>query len=448
MNTILSGIVGAGRGIGSRALFGAGVGAGIGMLRKGPEEVDPALGEYTNLVSNVQQAAGGAIFGMLGRGLISAGVRTQLPALHKSYHAALKSHDSNFFMKALDEKPRSGPRIRRQLTRSESPSKVRRTSSLNPSTKPKSSPKIRKARESSRKPPFQKVRHVFGQMNAHMGKYQDKFEKAARHGGSRGKYYIELGHGGKFGRSITGLEPKRATGKDPLNITVQKVDKLFVIRSKEQLARMDPSIKNYFKRTNQERATKVLDVAQEAAGEIIGSIPGVVGGAAKYMGKTVKQGYHNMAVKPYVKDAESLPGYAKANSLLNPLNGGIAAAGFLGIGAISMNSAFNYTAAYSGQGHPLNAMRAARAGANATGQQEHMQSMSMIMMDPGVAGFSDYDNAYAYNSSLAGSSSPMSRGQARLAEKNEKRRNGIVAGQFGDTGDLVFAMHTLRSGGR
>jgi hypothetical protein len=77
-------------------------------------------------------------------------------------------------------------------------------------------------------------------------------------------------------------------------------------------------------------------------------------------------------------------------------------------------------------------------------EQQKMGQYEMVAAyNPSQVGMRDTDDAYSYSRSINPSSvNPMSPG---LAETAGRQRN-ISPGQFGDSGNLVFAMNTLRRG--
>jgi hypothetical protein len=76
-------------------------------------------------------------------------------------------------------------------------------------------------------------------------------------------------------------------------------------------------------------------------------------------------------------------------------------------------------------------------------QMKASQYEMLAQYNPQQGGMRDIDGAYSYNRGInTSSTNPMSPGLARTAGP----KKGITAGQFGDSGSLVFAMNNLRRG--
>lgn len=124
-----------------------------------------------------------------------------------------------------------------------------------------------------------------------------------------------------------------------------------------------------------------------------------------------------------------------------------AAASVVGLGAYAGASAGN--TGYFG-GSPINSMSKALslspndADFIYSQEQQKMGQYEMVAAyNPSQVGMRDTDDAYSYSRSINPSSvNPMSSGLASTAG----RQRNISPGQFGDSGNLVFAMNTLRRG--
>lgn len=169
-----------------------------------------------------------------------------------------------------------------------------------------------------------------------------------------------------------------------------------------------------------------------------------MGKAILNKGRDAKAGIFGSKVDPTTLPRE----VQKSMSPLNRWNmgwGGLTVGIAATTGAISLAS---NTAAYSSQGHPVNAY-SSTMGAVAKRQrlaayqqrQNLMAKADMVSMsNPYAVGQRDTTRVYSPGSGLQGSAVPYSRNQANRANKR------IRAGQYGDGGDLVFALNTLRNG--